>query len=1127
MTRLAAQEKGEFYPTPLEIVDLVLGHLALDLTKKGGLVRLLDPCAGTGQPLQRLAAGLRARYPLEQRDVAIQTWGVELHEERAAEAATRLDVLVNAPFETVNWTPRQYGVADILFLNPPYDFSEDSGRMETWFLRQASDALVKDGLLIYLVPPAALTWETGELLYTRYDRVQLYRFPDPWYAAFKQVVILGRKRPQTLTYWSVAEEIQEFQRYAPQAAAWMRPLDPRTLPPLPGAPETRYVVPLVGTHRAELRRTEWLAEEVVARLTLPPEPLTWQETGPLEVLEDPKRGHLAQLVASGLLDTVTLADGEVIKGRSVPVIERTEEDDGETETVTEITRWAASIVRVTRNGAEWLQGATALPFLETNADRLARLLRGRLQPYGNHAQPGEQAILDTLSQDRPRPDGTGDCGLYPDQRKTVIAALRAIARHGVAHAVCEMGYGKTTVGSAVIATGDYYPALIVCPPTLLDKWAREAQQIIPGAQVVTALRLGELQAALAAYRPGDKLIVITSRTMAKMGPGWDKAAATRYALPATRDSREVAAALRAPFRDAVAAYQAARATLPGGPLPPPRPWPFTTPETSTALTGLRRAALAHAQAVPVCPECGQPVGEHYRRATPATCNHRTETENDGATLCPAPLYEYQPKVSRRWPLASYIQRQAKGFFRLLIVDEVHEDKAEESDQGEAFGRLAQAIPHVLTLTGTFYGGVSSSIFYLLFRAQRDIRREWKIGDKERWIVTYGRLMKTYKTSVGSSAHNARAKTRVNIKEIPGIAPGVLRHILHTVIFRSIKDLGVQLPPFYDEVVALPMSPALAVDVQRVEAYTWEQVREHRNRYLSSWLQWTLSRPNSAFREEVVRPLDAATEPLVAPAVVSGDALLPKEQWLVNTAQQELAEGRRVLVYLRQTGTRDIRQRLVTVLQRAGVNAEVLPDGLEPRKREAWLNAHQPAVLLVNPRKVATGLDLVQYQTVVFFEIEYSLYVVWQACRRVWRLGQHQPVRCYYLVYQETMEERAIRLIGQKMTAAQLLYGDDVAGALVDDSVDDEASLVMALMQSIEADEQLAAVGHLFGSDEAYTQSPVGVPTKQSPRLTIVELLAQQGQTLDDLRRAQRRRRAPRAPAALPPGVVQAGLFDSA
>lgn len=48
-----------------------------------------------------------------------------------------------------------------------------------------------------------------------------------------------------------------------------------------------------------------------------------------------------------------------------------------------------------------------------------------------------------------------------------------------------------------------------------------------------------------------------------MGPGWDKVAATRYAWLANCDyPREMVQQMRRPFRDAVAAYQAARAALP-------------------------------------------------------------------------------------------------------------------------------------------------------------------------------------------------------------------------------------------------------------------------------------------------------------------------------------------------------------------------------------------------------------------------------------------------------------------------------------------------------------------------------------------------------------------------------------
>ena len=159
-----------------------------------------------------------------------------------------------------------------------------------------------------------------------------------------------------------------------------------------------------------------------------------------------------------------------------------------------------------------------------------------------------------------------------------------------------------------------------------------------------------------------------------------------------------------------------------------------------------------------------------------------------------------------------------------------------------------------------------------------------------------------------SRTNARSRVRVNVKEIPGTAPTVLKHILHTAIFRSIKDLGVVLPPFADEVVTLPLTAAQQQDYDRVERFTWELVREYRNRYLSAWLQWTLARPNSGFRKEVIEGV-TADEVLVVDAVFTGAELSPKEEWLVQHCRQERAQGRKVLVYVRQTATRDIRKQI--------------------------------------------------------------------------------------------------------------------------------------------------------------------------------------------------------------------------
>jgi hypothetical protein len=68
----------------------------------------------------------------------------------------------------------------------------------------------------------------------------------------------------------------------------------------------------------------------------------------------------------------------------------------------------------------------------------------------------------------------------------------------------------------------------------------------------------------------------------------------------------------------------------------------------------------------------------------------------------------------------------------------------------------------------------------------------------------------------------------------------------------------------------------------------------------------------------------------APAV--RDALLPKEAWLVNTCRAQRAAGRKCLVYIRQTGGRDIQERLAKLLQDAGLRVEILRPTIAPDKR---------------------------------------------------------------------------------------------------------------------------------------------------------------------------------------------------
>jgi len=68
-------------------------------------------------------------------------------------------------------------------------------------------------------------------------------------------------------------------------------------------------------------------------------------------------------------------------------------------------------------------------------------------------------------------------------------------------------------------------------------------------------------------------------------------------------------------------------------------------------------------------------------------------------------------------------------------------------------------------------------------------------------------------------------------------------------------------------------------------------------------------------------------------------------------------------------------------------------------------------------------------------------------KRVWRLGQQNSVHVTFLAYAHTVEEEILRRMGQKKKAAQLLYGKEAAGVLVETDSDDlQRELIQAAIE---------------------------------------------------------------------------------
>ncbi len=156
------------------------------------------------------------------------------------------------------------------------------------------------------------------------------------------------------------------------------------------------------------------------------------------------------------------------------------------------------------------------------------------------------------------------------------------------------------------------------------------------------------------------------------------------------------------------------------------------------------------------------------------------------------------------------------------------------------------------------------------------------------------------------------------------------------------------------------------------------------------------------------------------------------------------EGRRVLVYATHTGTRDITKRMDDILTRHGFRVAVMKaDAVAPERREAWVADRVKQgidVMICHPRLVQTGLDLIDFPTLVWFETDYSVYVSRQASRRSWRIGQTRPVKVVFMSYKNTLQADALKLVAKKMQSSLAVegelpedglaaYGDDMMMAL--------------------------------------------------------------------------------------------------
>ena len=305
--RLAAQAKGGYYPTPDLVVDLVadLIHIPTGYYYRNReTLRILDPCCGAGDALERLVERLRRPDA-----VPIETFGIELHRDRAEEAEKRLDYVLAADLFATSIANGAFG---LLYLNPPYDFDGEQKRAEHAFLTQTTRYLADAGLLVFIVPRQRLA-VSARYLSTHYGRMRCWAFPDPEREVFDQVVLMGYRKADPVPDAAAESMVLEWAVGVPEPLRSQPYTDysPATTPSGDILFTTRTVDPVAAA--AEARRSGlWANTEITDTLW----PARDNRTRPLMPL---KRGHMAMLVAAGFLDNLVLEGDDrriLVKGRT-------------------------------------------------------------------------------------------------------------------------------------------------------------------------------------------------------------------------------------------------------------------------------------------------------------------------------------------------------------------------------------------------------------------------------------------------------------------------------------------------------------------------------------------------------------------------------------------------------------------------------------------------------------------------------------------------------------------------------------------------------------------------------------------------------------------------------------------
>jgi len=228
------------------------------------------------------------------------------------------------------------------------------------------------------------------------------------------------------------------------------------------------------------------------------------------------------------------------------------------------------------------------------------------------------------------------------------------------------------------------------------------------------------------------------------------------------------------------------------------------------------------------------IAADFRKARLGEVVGGASSKEESADLKPrrpiySPLWQADGKRIRRVAPLDFIGRFMPRWFDYAICDEAHQ-LANDTAQGNGLGTLAACADRTVILTGTLLGGYASDVYNLLFRLEAGKMvahgYEWGEPGLRSFAETYGVLEKV--TTI-EPADNSCSKARVTkqIKRRPGASPLLFSEFLMSLAaFVSLEDISAELPPYTEQVIGVPMDPALQAAYEALEEQIKNAIKEH-------------------------------------------------------------------------------------------------------------------------------------------------------------------------------------------------------------------------------------------------------------------------------------------------------------